>query len=202
MASLDLTRLLNNARVHLPGAIDSNIQLELFNVLNDFFQGSNIWQEAITFQVKAADVLGATYSIENQSVASMVRLISLINSASLPVSATMAVPGDIILNTQVTNADTLTATVSLTVNDPTTKEGYPEFPAWTLNKYGTGILDGLIGRMMMQPAKPWTNSQLAIFRTRRFNGVVSQAKFEALHKSLNNGQTWRFPQSFNARRGR
>lgn len=202
MASLDLTRLLNNARVHLPGAIDSMLQIELFNVFNDFFQGSNIWKEDITFPVKATDAVGTVYSIENESVASMVRLLGMKNSSGLPVYGTMAVPGEIILQTAPSQNDTLTATVALTVNDPTTKEGYPEFPAWTLNKYGTGILDGLVGRMMMQPAKPYTNAQLAAPRMRKFNGAISQAKYEALHANLNNGQTWRFPQSFNSRRGR
>jgi hypothetical protein len=190
---------MNNARVHVPGAIDSNLQIELFNVLNDFFQNSNIWQTNIPVPV----VVGtSTYTLAPVTSASINRLIALVNSSILPVPATMAVPGALILNTQPSNADTLTATVSLTVDDPLDVEGNPIFPAWVLNKYNTGILDGLIGRMMMQPAKPYTNSQLAAFRMKSFKGATSQAKFEALHANLNNGQTWRFPQSFNSRRAR
>ena len=65
MASLDLTRLMTNCRVHLPGALDTALQLELFNVLDDFFQSTNIWQEDITFQVTAGDTayLGAPAAI-------------------------------------------------------------------------------------------------------------------------------------------
>lgn len=200
MATLDLTRLMNNARVHLPGAIDANIQLELFNTFNDFFQDSNIWQEDITFQVKVADADPTTYSIEQSSVSSMNRLLWVANSAGRPVAASMQVPGEILLATKAGADDTLTATVALTINDPTTRDGFPEFPAWVLNKYGTGLLEGLLGRMMLQPAKPWTNQQLGTFYARKMVGTTSQAKLEALHRNVNNGQAWRFPQTFAVRR--
>lgn len=196
---LDTTRLLNNARTHLPGALDSSMQLELFNVLNDLFQNSNIWREEIPFIVRAGV---GTYSIEQTSVASITRLLLLKDSAGHEVRATMAVPGELVLNTTPSTADTLTATVSLTVNDPVAKDGFPDFPVWVLNKYGTGILDGLLARMMTQPAKPYTNERMAVYHMRKFNGVVSQAKFETLHGNINNGQTWRFPQTFARRRGR
>lgn len=204
MASLDLTRLMNNARVHLPGAIDANLQLELFNLFNDFFQDSNIWQEDITFQVKALDADDTTYFIEQESVSTINRLLCVMNSADQPVAATMQVPGEILLGIKAGTDDTLTATVGLTVNDPVAASGanagFPEFPAWILNKYGTGLLEGLLGRMMAQPAKPWSNQQMAIFYMRKMAGTTSQAKIDALHKNVNNAQAWRFPQTFASRR--
>lgn len=193
MPSLEITRLMKNARVHLPGALDTNIQLELFNVLGDFFDTSNIWKEEIAFRVSTST---AAYSIENESVASMCRLLGVVNSDDQPVAATMEIPGELILNNTPGQSEIFTATVSLTVNDPVASDGYPEFPAWVMGKYGTGILDGVLGRMMAQPAKPYTNSQMAIYRMRKYAGVVSQAKTESLHKNINNGQTWRFPRSF------
>jgi hypothetical protein len=198
-ASLDMVRLMNNARVHLPGAIDANLQLELFNVLNDFLQNSNVWQTTIPVPV----VVGtSTYTLAPVTSASISRLVAFKNSATLDVPATMAVPGTLVLNTIPSQSDASVATVALTVDDPLDTDGNPIFPAWILNKYNTGILDGLIARMMMQPAKPYTNAQLAIFRMKKFIAAVSQAKFEALHANLNNGQTWRFPQSFNSRHAR
>jgi hypothetical protein len=195
--TLALTRMMNNARVHLPGAIDSNIQLELFNVLNDFFQNSSCWKEDITFRVTS----GVTeYSIENESVATINRLSGVVNSDGFAVGAKMDVPGEIILQNAPSNTETFTATVSLTVLDPVARDGFPEFPAWVLVKYGTGILDGLIGRMMTQSAKPWTNKEMAAFRLKKFTAITSQAAFEAVHGNLANGQTWRFPQSFATRR--
>jgi hypothetical protein len=198
-ASLDVARLYNNARVHLPGALDSMLQLEFFNVLNDFFQKSNVWKTDIPVPV----VVGtSTYTLAPVTSASINRLMAFVNSANFDVRATMATPGTLILNTIPSQADASVATVSLTVDDPLDTDGNPIFPAWVLNKHGTGILEGLVGRMMAQPAKPYSSAQGAVLHTKAFNGAVSQAKFEALHANLNNGQAWRFPQTFNARRSR
>lgn len=198
--SLETERLLNNARIRLPGATDSALQLELFNVLNEFFQDSNVWQEAIDFGVTADDTIPTTYYIEPEAVSSIVRLLYIVNSDGGDVQGTMQIPGEIILATQPGADDTYTATVALTVNDPVTRDGYPEFPAWTLNKYGLGILDGLLGRMMSQPAKPFTNLQLGTYHMRKFRSTVAQASTDALRQNRANAQAWRFPQSFAVRR--
>lgn len=199
--SLDTDRLMNNARVHLPGATDTALQLEWFNVLNEFFQDSNIWQEEIDFDVTSEDDPDTTtYYVEQESVASIVRLLGIVNSDDLPVNGTMFVPGEIVLTTQPGQDDTYTATVTLTVNDPVARDGFPEFPAWVLNKYGMGLLDGLLARMMSQPAKPFTNTQLGAYHMRRFRSTVAQASSDATRRNLANAQAWRFPQSFAVRR--
>ncbi len=198
--SLDTDRLMQNARIHLPGATDSALQLELFNVLNEFFQDSNVWQEDIDFAVTADDTIPTTYYIEQESVASIVRLLYIVNSDGQDVQGTMQIPGEIILATQPGQADTYTATVALSVNDPVARDGFPEFPAWALNKYGMGILDGLLGRMMAQPAKPFTNLQLGTYHMRRFRSIVAQASSDSVRRNLANAQAWRFPQSFAVRR--
>jgi hypothetical protein len=43
---------MDHARIRLPGALDAAIQMELFAVLNEFFQKSNIWYEDIQFQAQ------------------------------------------------------------------------------------------------------------------------------------------------------
>lgn len=190
MASLDLTRLMNNVRLRVPGALDSAIQLELFNVLDEFLRETNVWQEAINFRTRAAT---ADYSIEPESVSTIVRLIKLQNSDEIDVAATMELPGELVLKLEPSATETLTATVALTVNDPVNRENYPEFPAWILDKYWLGFVDGILSRMMSMPAKPYSNTQLAIFHGRKFAGLKATAKSEVLHKNLHNGQAWRFP---------
>lgn len=192
--SLDTDRLMNNARNYLPGATDTAIQLELFNVLNEFFQDSNIWTEDIEFTVTAGDdPADTTYYIEAESVASINRLIGIVDSNDNPVGGTMAVPGEIVLDNEPGQNDTYTATVALTVNDPTARDGYPEYPQWILNKYSLGLISGVVGRMMAQPAKPFTNAQLASFHYKQFRAAVSLASNEAQHKNVDNAQAWRFP---------
>jgi hypothetical protein len=205
MANLDLTRLMNNCRVHLPGALDAALQYEVFNVLNDFFQDTNIWKEDITFQVTAQDPAPATiYEIEQSGTSAINRLLGIVDANNIPVNGAMATPGEITLQTSPSGTGTFTATVALTLDDPVAKSGtnigFPYFPEWVLNKYNTGILSGVIARMMLQPAKPYSNTALSAVHHRKYAKTAATAKAEALHGNLNNGQNWRFPQAFAATR--
>ena len=51
MSSPDINRLMDNARVKLPGALDAALQMELFLVMKEFFDNTNIWEEEIPFSV-------------------------------------------------------------------------------------------------------------------------------------------------------
>lgn len=205
MANADMNRLMDNARIRLPGALDGTIQLELFSVLNDFFQSSNIWTEEIPFDVVpttdnplvSAD--NFTYEV-TPTMGSVVRLLSVRDSKGNPVYAAMPELGFVVLKQSPSANDTYVANVSLTVTDPVSRDGYPEFPAWVLNKYNNDILDGVLGRMMSQIAKPYTQPNLAAVHLKAFKDAVSQAKVEAAHQNVYRGQNWRFPQSFARRR--
>jgi hypothetical protein len=194
--SLDTDRLMKDARIRLPGATDDAIRLELFSVLDEFFQDSNVWKEKIEFSVSATDDTSTTYYIEPESVASLHRLKCVENSNGFGVAAVMKVPGEVTLMTPPSQDDTYTATVVLTVNDPVARDGYPEFPQWILNRYRMTLLDGLMGRMMSQPAKPFTNLQLGTYHMRRFRSAVAFASTESLRKHVANTQAWRFPRNF------
>lgn len=43
MASVSLNRIIDNARIHCPGALEGMIRLEIFNILKEFFARNNIW---------------------------------------------------------------------------------------------------------------------------------------------------------------
>lgn len=192
MTSPAINRFMNNARVHLPGALDSAIQQEFFNVLDDFCQKSKIWQEEIEVNIETGET---EYEIVASEPGTIVSLISFNNSNGIPVACSMATPGTIVLDAEPSNDDTCTAIVSLTVVDPTAGD-YPQFPEWLLQNYFTGLVDGVVGRMMAQPAKPYSNERMAIYRTRLFNDARARARSEASKKNLHGGQAWRFPQSF------
>lgn len=205
MPNADMNRLMDHARIRLPGALDAAIQMELFAVLNEFFQKSNIWYEDIQFQ---AQPTSDTY-LENPEAytydivptkGTVTRLVGTVNSQEIPVRATMPVLGRLVLTYPPEMSDTYTTRVALTVVDPVTQDGYPDFPDWIMKKYGNGILDGVLGRMMSQIAKPYTSTQGAQFHLRSFKQIVSQAKVEAARKNVYRGQNWWFPQSYAARR--
>ena len=197
--NVELSRLMDNARVRLPGAIDTAIQLELFAVLNEFFQDSNCWYEDISLNVTPNVT---SYSIVPSSTAAPVRLIGVANSSNQMQMAVFDLPSTLTLIVAPSQADTFTARLVLTVDDPVSSEGFPDCPEWALNKYQSDILDGVLGRMMSQIAKPYTNERMAIYHTRKFRGAVAQAKVEAQHGNIYRGQNWRFPQTFARRNPR
>lgn len=205
MANADMNRLMDHARIRLPGALDGAIQMELFAVMNEFFQGSNIWYEDVQFPVQPTsesffDNPGAyTYDVV-PSQGSATRLIGIADSQGRAQRGFMPTLGQVVLAYSPNVADTYTARIALTVSDPVTREGYPQFPAWILDKYGNDILDGVLARMMSQIAKPYTSPTLAQYHGRMFKQAVSQAKVEASHQNVYRGQNWRFPQTFAHRR--
>lgn len=184
-----LDRLMDNARVHLPGAIDTALQYGMFNVLEEFCRGSLAWRESIDVEV---DTTTKLYDVV-PSGGTVAQLISLKNASGIPIKATMEKPEVLELKTLPTTAETLVARVAITVVDPVKTDGYPDIPNWILTKYFAAILDGLIGRMHSQPAKPYTNEKLAVYHTRRFRDAMALARSEAMHQNLYAAQSWRFP---------
>jgi hypothetical protein len=205
MPNADMNRLMDHARIRLPGALDAAIQMELFAALNEFFQKSNIWYEDIAFAVQpTADTYlenpeAFTYDVI-PTLGTITRLIGVVDTKEMPVRAAMPTLGQVILAYSPNEADTYTARVALTVVDPVTRDGYPEFPDWIMTKYGSGILEGVLGRMMSQIAKPYTSAAGAQFHLKNFKQIVSQAKVEAARQNVYRGQSWRFPQTFASRR--
>lgn len=206
MASTEINRLMDHARVRLPGALDSALKMELFVVMDELFQNSNIWLEDISFSVTSTS---ESY-IENPDAyiypvtptnGLITLLIAVADSAGQLQVATMPAPGQIMLASLPTQNDTYTARVALTVTDPPDSEGYPVFPSWVLERYGSDILDGLLGRMMSQIAKPYSSPTMALFHLKKFNQCVRRARNSAVRQNTYNVQSWRFPQTF-ASRGR
>lgn len=206
MATASMTRILDNARINLPGALDNAILMELFSLLNEFFQDTNIWKENIDFDVKSStmsyiDNPGLyTFDLVPAEYGSIVRLLSTQTSQGRPVAAIMPEVPTLILKSLPAQDDTYTATVSKTVSDPVSKDGIPECPDWVINKYNNDLTDGLIGRMQAQTAKPYSSPTMAMMRLKRFEAAKFQAKTEAERQALFRAQTWRFPGSFASRK--
>lgn len=193
-----ITRLLDNLVVSLPGARDNIIKIELFNTLNDFFQGSNAWRE----DIEVAITPGVTsYELLPSGPAKIVQIMSVLDANNLPVRAQLGlISGELELFETPSSNTNFTAQVALTVADPVDREGYPVFPMWVLNLYMNGIISGVLSRMMAQPAKPYSNAQLAVFHTRAFNNTIANARIEGNRGFTYGTQKWRFPQQFNRRK--
>jgi hypothetical protein len=199
----ELTRYMAQARMRLPGALDAAIYQETFAVLDELFKTSMCWREIISFAVTTTDWSHTIASAV--SSAALYRLISVEDGngttveTTRSIGATMEVPGTIVLNNLPPIADTFYATVGLTIDEPVDSDTGPIVPAWVFEQYRQGILDGLLGHMMSQPAKPYSNERMAVYHSRRFRGMISRARVDAMHKNLHGGQAWRFPTSFSVR---
>ena len=192
MSHPQIDRLMDNVRVHLPGAVDSLIQREIFNTLDEFLKTSLLWTEEIPVDLSAGETIYDVIPAAGQPT----QLITVVNPDGITVGASMAEPYVLVLQNTPTTEEELTATVALTVVDPVKTDGNPEVPEWIVTKYYLGILDGVLGRMMSQPAKPYSNERLAIYHLRRFRDATAGARVDARRKNVYGAQRWRYPQNF------
>lgn len=189
----DATRLIADAKIRLPGANDAVIRQDLFYCVDEFLKFSNAWTEDVPIAV-LGDGVTTSYYIQTATDGLINRFMFASTSKGFPVRGSMAKIPFFVLVEAPTSADTYTITVALTVTDPTdTATNFPLFPEWILAKYRTDLLDGILGRMMAQPAKPYSSPQLSIFHMRRFNQAMAKAKIEAQHGNVYRGQQWKFP---------
>jgi hypothetical protein len=149
------------------------------------------------------DNVTTTYTVTTtETPATINRFMSAVDGSKFPVLATMQTPGTIVLDHPATKADTYVVTLALTVADPTNSDNYPYAPAWIINKYFNGLIEGVLGRLQSQPAKPYTNERMSIYHLRRFRAAVALARVEANHLNTYERPAWVFPQSFSVRRRR
>ena len=187
MPYADITQLMSVARTRIPGVLDGALQLELYEVTKEFLATSNVWQEDIDFTT----IANTTSYVVVPTDGTIERLFWVLDENDIPVAATMQVPGEVVLDNEPTGGDDLTATVVLKPSD-LDGDGYPVFPEWIYTKYGGVFLDGLLGRMMSQVAKPYSNERLSVYHMRRFRDGMAIAKSESQRKNTPR-QAWRFP---------
>lgn len=188
----DINEFLNQARDNLPGASDASIKATLFNVCREFFKDSSCW----TYNV---DLVAVTDQYDYDIVVpegQIIRLSGVVDGDDFPVRALMSDLGTINLQSPLTEDTDFTVTVILNTSLPTTKDDFPIVPDWLLPRYGDGILAGLVGRMMLQIGKTYSNKELATYHLKRFRNAVAEATVDKLHRNTTGAQAWQFPRSF------
>lgn len=192
MPSPHTNRIMDQAKIRLPGAIDAALLLEFYSVLKEFFGKSNAWREEIEFTTVAGQrdySLVAPAGVVN-------RLFGVLNADKAVVPASMALPGEVVLGSDPEGGHTLTAFTALNVSDSTATSDFPVYPEWIVDKYHEVFLDGLLGKMMSQIAKPYTSPPMALMHLRAFRFGVNQARSEAIRANVYAAQPWGFPRAF------
>lgn len=193
------TRLMNQARVKLTGASDAALKAELFDVMQEFYDESSAWLETLTINVLQNVMTYDLVPVDGQAI----RIIGVaefdptdLTKPPVPRGGTMPNIGQIVL-TEVPGKDTFyLVTVAKNVSLPTDKNGFPITSDWALSIYSTGILDGLLGRMMSVPNKSYSNATMGVYHTKKFQATITQARVATLRRNAMGTQAWMYPQTF------
>lgn len=179
------------AMIKLPGASTNGVKANLYDVMKEFFADSNSWREDIQFQ---ADVAKDEYLLA-PSEGQIIRLIGTWDDKGIPVPSFMPTFGTLkLLHAPESKPPTKWfSRVIKTVTAPVTNQGLPIAPQWALGVYSVHILDGLLGKMMGEQDKTYTNSAMGVYHLRRFRQGIKIAEAEVNAANVVGAQAWAFP---------
>jgi hypothetical protein len=184
-------RLMDNLRVNLPGATDNAIRIELWNMLDDFCRGSWAWRETIAVTLIAGET---EYQITPPGT-EIVHAFS-VDHATLNVNGASFEFDTLSLPNAPSASDALTPAYVIAALVPALSEGADIenlIPADMWSKWHQAFLSGTLARMMAQPAKPYSNPQLAAYHQRCYRPDRAEARRDAATNGVQGAQTWRFP---------
>lgn len=199
----DLEQLLNQARVTLVGASEGGLKGAFYDVLSEFFNDSSSWSQNVQFSAIPTTV-SYQLSVNEGRIIRLVGVSTPNNpqqvAAGLPaglfVPALMQDVGTIILANAPNTATTYIAEFVTNVAQPVDRNSLPQAPDWALPIWHVGLLDGLLGKMMIQPNKSYSNKETGQYHLKRFRDAIARARVSKLRANTNGSQAWRFPQQY------
>jgi hypothetical protein len=202
------SRVYDDVKMQIPGVIDAVFWQMLYQVVNDFFDRTNIWTEECPINV-GPDSLVYPFSISNYGMSN--RLLLVYDPAAqdpdrkwVQAGIQMDKPGVITLRYAPSSATLWNVVVAKTL-DTVSTDKYPDIkPAdeWIVHKYGDGIHYGVLGRLQSMPGKPYSNPKAGGQNWQYYVTERSKARTDALKANVFGGQRWQFPQAFaTVRRG-
>jgi len=196
-----ISTIFDEVMIRAPGATVALVELETFATLREFFVDSGAWLvEAPPVSIKAyqpdyyldpqpdGDVLyiysmayptGDRYKFLTVSQQQTVRGRVFAPSA-IPITYHGYVdePGKFTLSPTVTvdAKKALIPYVVLTLKDSACDGNKEDIPSWMLRYWKDIWIDGILGRMMSQPNKPYSNPAQAQYHGRRFRTGIARAR--------------------------
>jgi hypothetical protein len=201
----DLDQMLNQARVKLTGSSDAGLKGELFDVITEFLNDSSIWTQDVPLQYRAG-VQVYPISVTSGQILRLVGIADWGTTVPTPTTVTPAsaqfmpalMPdvGTLVLKNPPNTVGNMLVTVVTNINLPTDKQMVPDAPDWLLPIWHVGLLDGLLGRMMLAPNKSYSNRETAAYHLKRFRDAIARARVSKLRANTIGSAAWRFPQQF------
>ena len=208
-------RIFADTRKDIPSVVDAVLRQEVFRVLDDFTQRTNIWQEHVAIHVEPHIVDYPFITIEGRPN----RLMTVyeeqgpqagpliwppparINYPANPVwwpggPMSMRIPGVLHLPRDLNMEAVWRAVIAKRTAEPLDADKYPVIDAWIVDKYADTIGRGILARLQLEPQKPYSNPMLASVNQRAYISGCSLARANDGHANIFDGANWRFPQQF------
>lgn len=190
-------RIFQDVKKDIPSAVDAVVRQEIFRVMDDFTQTTNIWVEDLPFAVTPENLSYTVTPAEGKPN----RLLLVYDTASerkywAGQGISMRVPGVIQLYRPPQQAGTWSAVIAKRTAEPLSSDKYPNIDDWIVEKYADCIGRGVIARLQIEPQKPYSNLMLAQVNQRAYIDGRSIARANDGHANVFDAQGWRFPQSW------
>jgi hypothetical protein len=191
-------RIFADIRKDLPSVPDAVVRQEIFRVMDDFTQRTNIWQESLPFTLQP-DV--RTYNLPIPTEGKINRLIlayAVDQSAAYwgAPGISMRVPGVVVLMRAPTVTANWMAIVAKRTYEPLNSDKYPDIDPWIVEKNADTIGRGILARLQLEPQKPYSNPMLAAANQRAYISGCSLARVNDAHANVLDGQNWMYPQGW------
>src|SRR5262245_2602084 len=161
-------RIFSDVKLYIPGSIDAVIQQELWAVVADFTDATNMWTEEIPINVNPNQ---RSYPVTPAGKGQVDRLMLVYDPKNaapdkrwVQSGIQFRMPGFIDLSYAPSSATVWNAVVAKTLIDPPNSDNYPDMDLtalWIPQNYRDTLTQGVLARMYAQPAKPCSNAQLA-----------------------------------------
>lgn len=197
----NFSRLYADVQMHATGVLNpSGIQPELFSIMRDFCQHTNAWSQTQDVVVSAGTL---DYTLTVPAGAAMKRILALqditngLQTPPVPVRwpIQFILPNTMRLVGSLQNTYTWRVQTSLYPVDPVDGNGDPQVPSWFLDDFQDTLFNGVLSRLLAQPAKTYSNGPMAATRYRLYMKGRGEAAAAVLAANMYNGQTWTYPRA-------
>lgn len=184
-------KLMAQAQVACAGAAHVQLRVQIYEVLEEFFNKSNCWQEAIPIIVLPDTQDYPIYPTTGR----ILRLFYVLDQNNSPQQAVMNDIATLHFLYPFTQIQPMTAMVIKTVTDPLCCFP-PHIPEWVLPVHGLSLYHGLVGQMMLQPGQSYSNPEMSKYHMQKFIDGWAAARVAMSKANTVGAQSWAFPQQF------
>lgn len=195
---------LKPALANLPGALRSVTRTELAAAVREFYEKSAALRETVSRDVVAGI---SSYAVLSDDSAMVVVKPLTVSYNERGLDILMRKPDRItypsgsptgwyrtgvnVVNLWPKPVEAITSGMSiyLTLRPDTSTDSLPDI---SFEEHFDAIFDGFMGRMYRQPAKAYSNLQLADYHMKRFRAAIAEAKGLANRGNVPAGVGWRF----------